>query len=68
MLNSLEVSRYCSKLCVIKDDVPLTNAMDLKISVAKWILKFKEKHKIPNVGVESIVQDLSELFKVIIQD
>ena len=42
--------------------------MDLKISVAKWILKFKGKHKIPNVAVESIVQDLSELFKVIIQD
>ena len=40
------------------------DAMDLKISVAKWILKFKEKYKIPNVAVESIIQDLTELLKV----
>ena len=43
---------------------PEPSLTDLKRSSAAWILKIKEKHKLPQVAVQGIITQVTSLFQV----
>ena len=46
----------------------VSNSDALKRAAAKWILKIKEKHKISQVAMESIIEHVTDLFQIYLSD
>ncbi len=47
---------------------PVSDSVDLTRSAATWILKVKEKYKLPQVAMQGIIQDVTRLFQVYLGD